>query len=1044
MKTSYLNVPRIHFKGRFRADVNSRNNCQCNFDINNPLNKGQEWNYKGTCEFEFIDTYITSVIDKDGKEDSVNPLLHGRIFSNDEGPLAKVVDLDVDWQVSSLYGLNFGIEVDGEVIIRGDCSLSIIVRDMWNRLKCGKIRMRDSVYGTISTSIITNIKWLSEKTKALQDATKCEECTGDLAVSISLSYYSGDVFTIGNVIGTIGVAKKGEPLNAGGDRKLETTNPQIQICPDGGEAKNVTNVAPFIFDEDRNTLVLDISNAFPMDANNMSLDLGELWLGALVEESWLGMFSNEVINIFGEPLPYMDEKTWERGGVVEYSVPSELIATIKSSLLVIIKEVHSDYSGEQIYPLREILPSLQSGSNKGLILLKELSYFIRPTGYYHDRLEYLNANRDMSQMTLLVTSFGKPVDGATVNVEKAPPSVIPEDGIVVEKNSKMTNIHGLVTFTFRANSIIPYRRKYRGINPCDPIDCPPSKKDRIEYLEGESALSNDLIELPIDGQVYKFRYFMANGKTSGCQNEINYITIVSFSTMNYSQPYTWVDHVGPIFKQVHHLYYVMTSILNLTSYEEMTKPYNIKLLLMAFKQDINNPNYMPVTRDLSPTKVNMILEWLDNPCLSKMECTGSSTTCPYPYTDKRIMPESDYERCNESIIIITGESNPHQYFEEIYNDDEYPTFSLRAENPPRPLFGYLSEKVHEEANESKAIPLLPSCSKESLQQQLQLAVEVEFTTIPLYATSLYTIIDNCNVEAQNMIRNILVQEMLHFAQAANLLIAIGGHVMIDSNNTVPYYPLHPLPGGILPNLTLTLEKYTMKHVYENFMALEVPTKTNIPKPHEQWNTIGQFYKEIENCIKTLGEDLFEGVDENLQVEWPWETTATIGTLYRVSDLESAISGLEQITEQGEGASDNDPVDESTKQYAHFFRYEEIFCENELQKIPNGTGYAYTGPLIPYYPKGVVNMKDSLKVADIRIGTKCYTEARAFHKVYRSFLRLLQKTFNGHPREIMKAVKLMESLKVHAKRTLWTPLDDASQEPQDEQIMCGPIWDYDWE
>lgn len=966
--------------------------------------------------------------------------MHGRIFNNDEGPIAKAVDLDVDFQITSLYGLKFGMEVDGEIILRGDWSLAVIVRDMWYRLKCGE--KGDAMYGTISTSRITNIEWLSEKAKALQDATKCEDCTGDLAVSISLSYFSGDVFTIGNVIGTIGIAKNGEPLNAGGDRKLQTTYPKLHInCSKKEENASdpVTNVAPFKYDEKRSTIVLDISNAFPMDINNNSIDLGEVWLGVLMKESWLGLFSNEMVSMFGEPIPYKDAKTWERGGIVEYVVPSDFKHVIESSLLVIVKEVHNDALGEEIFPLRELLPSLQSETSQGQILLKELLYFVRPTGYYQDRLEYLNANCDTSQMTLLVTSFGKPVKGAVIQVQDAKPA-IPNDGIIAIKTSELTDDHGLVTFTFKANSPIPFPRKYQGADPCDPDDCPPSKKERISHLEARNPES-PLYELPIDGQVYNFCFFVADGSTSECKNEL--LSFVAFSTMNYTQPYTWVDHVGPIFKQVHHLYFVMRSILDMSSYSEVTKPYNIKLLQMAFRQDINDANYMPVTRDLSPTKMNMILAWLDNPCYSVSDCSMPSELCPYPFSHGRIMPENEYERCIKPII--PSDSNPQRYFKAIYRNENYPTFGLLAENPPRPLFGYGSEKELKEAlKPSNVIPFFPICSRETLQRQLQLAVQVEFSTIPLYATSLYTIVENCNVEAQQIMRNIIIQEMLHFAQASNILIAIGGNVTIDSNDTIPQYPLYPLPGGILPNLTLTLEKYTMQHVYENFMALEVPMKTDVPVPHEQWNTIGQFYKEIELCIKNLGNELFEDADENMQVEWPWDTPTLVGTLHGVIDVESAMQGLEQIVEQGEGASADDPVDESTKQYAHFFRFEEVFCENKLQKLRDGKGYAYTGAHIPYNKNGVINMKANLTVEDIKIGTKCYTEAKAFHEVYRTFLRVLQKTFNGHPREIKTAVKLMESLKVHAKRTLWTPLDDtASQKPSNEETMCGPIWDYEW-
>ena len=103
---SYLDVPRLHFAGQFRADINTRNNKNCNFDLNNKLSLAKETNYAGSNEFEFVNTKITAVVDKYGHEDKSNELIGAEIFSNDYKPFAKIVDLDVDFQVSSIYGLS--------------------------------------------------------------------------------------------------------------------------------------------------------------------------------------------------------------------------------------------------------------------------------------------------------------------------------------------------------------------------------------------------------------------------------------------------------------------------------------------------------------------------------------------------------------------------------------------------------------------------------------------------------------------------------------------------------------------------------------------------------------------------------------------------------------------------------------------------------------------------------------------------------------------------------------------------------------------------
>ena len=1031
MNTSYLDVPRIHFKGKYRADVNTRNNCHCNFDPNNKIDDGQEWNYKGTSEWEFIDTYITSVIDKKGKEVTESPLIGAQVFSHDEGPLAKLVDLDVDVQFTSLYGVEFVIKVDGETVLKGDWQPAVIVRDMWTRVMCDKPNHRSGGFGTISTSIITNIECPSKISKNIN---LCKEWKAkELSVSISLSYYSADVFTIGEMVGTIGIAEEGEPLNVGGERKLESTGQPLKVCPHEDPVNNGVNVAPFAFDSKRKKLVLDISNAFPTDTSKRGIDLGTLWLGVLEDGA---------VTTFGEPLPYLEPHIWEQGGVIEYDVSKELKKMVKNSPIVIVKEIEGDLSGDHIYPHKETFPSLQSQDSKVMVLLKESEYFVRPMGHYHDRLEYGNSDYESRQMTFLVTSFGEPVKNAVVKVD--PLTSIPADGVIALYSDQKTDRDGLVTYTFQANEPIPFPRVYKE-NPCISSNCP--ERLANETNSDQPTDTDTLYKLPIDGQVYHFCYFVeVEGEpVSSCDEMFpkvilsQVVTFLSFTSVFYERPYTWLDHVYPIFKQVHHLHHIMSAALDMSSYKDVTQPYNKILLKQAMSKDINDAGYMPVTRDLSPTKKRMILEWLERPCFSKIDCMTLIDRCEKPYTQSRLMTEDEYDRC--SIPRILRKSHPQKYFEEIYKDAEHSTFALRAKNPPRPLFGYSNEEELEEAE----VDYTPKCNVKNLKGQLQLAMQIEYSTLPLYLTSLYTIMGNCNVEAYQLVRNIIVQEMLHFAQAANILIAIGGKVKIDSRDTVPHFPARGLPGGVLPNLTLTLEKFTLKHVHDNFMALEVPAYSEVPKPQEHINTIGQFYEEIQNCMLELGDKIFKKPREEKQVEWPWDTPADVGNLYKVTDLESALRAIEQIVEQGEGARVDNPMDETTKQHAHFFRFEEIFCENKLEKLPGGEEYAYSGDPIPYNPNGVWNMKNNLAISDIEKGTVCYTQAKAFHAIYRTFLQVLQDTYDGHPERIGKTVKLMQMLKIHAKRAIWTPLKSyATRPPEDGELMCGPIWDYEWE
>ena len=1049
---SYLDVPRIHFRGKYRADVNSRNNWNCNFDPSLPLYPGQEWNFNGTSEWELIDTVVTSVVDRDGNEVSNSPLLGAELFSNQERPLAKIVDLDVDFQISTLYGLNIGLRVGDETVLWGKWSPSVIVREMWNKSKCAVHQHHDAIYGTLSPSRITDIVWSSSPViQGLQEATRCPDCTGDLAVSITLYLYSEETFTIGSILGTIGVAKSGEPLNAGGDRHLESTKPAIIFPPDhpckesegNDQTDPWTNYAPFTIDESRNVLVMDISNAFPITGDNKPIDLGELWLGVLGDDS--------TVSIFGDSIPYLDPDLRNHGGIIEQYIDS---GTLDASLLVIVKEIlEGEMGGGNVYPLKESFPALKSTNNQVQLFLKESLYYIRPTGYYLDRLQYPMKNT--SDMTLLVTRYGKPVEGATVNVGIPPVlTVLPRDGMVAVQDTKQTDSDGLVTFTFQVASLIPFPRCYNA-----PQSCTQESTTNQKTLSGKDVRNHNKQEvkqntetdcndtLPIDGQVYNFYFCVdvpgnCNPPESTLSNVL--LTFLAFTTTDYTRPYTWVDHVQPIFEQVHHLHYIMRTILDLSNFTEVTSSHNKELLRISFEKEITDPNYMPVTRDLSPTKRLMVLEWLENPLYDATSShppgQPSDPICQTPPSPTllKAAPLLNPPRCHcNNIPFNVDPEKEDPYFRDIFYNQRFPTFILAAEHPPRPLFGFESKKEKTEvSNFLEIIPFVPICSVENLRKQLQLAMQLEFSTLPLYLTSLYSIMEDCNTEAYQLMRNIAMQEMLHFAQAANMLIAVGGNVTIDSKDVVPSYPTVGLPGGVLPNLTVSLKKFELSHVYYNFMAVETPALTYVagPEPEYTLNTIGQFYKEIQWCMKTLGDGIYDPSSVNIQVEWPWNESEDIGQLYKVTDFTSAEQAINQIVEQGEGASPFNPNDTITDQYAHFYRFEEIVCQRKLTL--SESGYAYDGDPIPYNPQGVWPMRDNPSKEFIVPGTECHTQAKAFHQVYRNFLRVMQKTFSGSPDKITEAVELMEALQVHAKKTMWTPYDKTH--------TCGPVWDYEWE
>ncbi len=373
------------------------------------------------------------------------------------------------------------------------------------------------------------------------------------------------------------------------------------------------------------------------------------------------------------------------------------------------------------------------------------------------------------------------------------------------------------------------------------------------------------------------------------------------------------------------------------------------------------------------------------------------------------------------------------FFGQIYTP---PKVTATVAPQDRPLLGWAIRRHH--ANSNDFLPTT-KCTIHTLRRQLQTAMQLEWATLPTYLTTMYSIVDGCNTEIYGLIRGVVMQEMLHFTQVANILIAVNGHPLIDDVSITPSFPTH-LPGEVLPHLRVSLKKMSLAHVHNVFMAIELPQHTEVGgHVDNELYTIGAFYDEVSGCIEELGDDIFNPDSVSQQVQWPWNADEDVGIVYVITDALTAKNAIDAIISQGEGANPLDPTDIENNTFAHFFQFEEIVCQNHLKKVDEDT-YSYTGAPIPFNEDGVWPMRPNPKASDILDNTNCYTESKVFHQAYRNLLRKLQTVFNGSPEEIFNAVSVMESLQVHAKRLMWTKFNPA--DPSDH-TTCGPVWDYEW-
>ena len=118
---AYLDVPRLHFAGRFYADPSTIDNTDANFLPNAPIGQNPNnpilWNPMGTHTYRFQDAVVKTGVDRQGKviqSSTADPVIGARFESilDFYQYVAKLVDLDVNQQgVSQVWGLQVRVGI---------------------------------------------------------------------------------------------------------------------------------------------------------------------------------------------------------------------------------------------------------------------------------------------------------------------------------------------------------------------------------------------------------------------------------------------------------------------------------------------------------------------------------------------------------------------------------------------------------------------------------------------------------------------------------------------------------------------------------------------------------------------------------------------------------------------------------------------------------------------------------------------------------------------------------------------------------------------
>jgi hypothetical protein len=892
---SYLRSPRLHFSGRFQADPSTVNNdpehfdtsrFQSNYDLPGAGASNGWWNPGGTANWRFFECSVQRVVYEDGTtcdDPALDPVVGSPVGSGRGRTEGKLVDLDPEQQmVSEVWGFQVTLGGGGAGFsIRGDFEVAAF-SDIWVRYAQGH---PDSFFGAFYQSVLQNLAWDnrtgSRFLEELEQLSEGATAQRKLSIKFNVDGHDGDrtspTFTFGRVVGSIGLYLPGEPVHFVAGRALTAT-------PGATPAMGTAYAAI-----DGDTLFLDLGNSMPTQSAGgpLAIAAGQLYAAALP--------ASGPPLLLGE-IHYQDANWYAMtSGIAELKLTPEQLKVAQSSPLAVAQ------SSILQQPAVLASPPLLSEAGNGTFLRADRFVF------------RLNPGEERTAK-LYATTFGVRSPGQQISLgydpsvmqSQATQGALPGPSVLGEPQSAL--------------------QFFDPSKPGSPVSSLTTGPDGTAELQLKASDPRNP-RVYIDGQLYGVTY--ALGPTpppiGSVQNGSQFLSVLVFSGYAAPAEPNWMENVRPIFEQYADLYPVMRPIVDLSNYGSVVSRRNI--LKNVFNAHVSDPNYMPVTRDLSEAKRAMIRTWLDKPVYMNLD------------------------------------------------------------------------------------------SAEDLMQALQLAIELEHSTIPPYLCALYSIKPGENVEAAELIRSVVVEEMLHMALVANIFISIGGSPQIGHPKFVPNYP-GALPGGLRTGLIVRLRRCSIDQIRDCFMSIEMPEKAvEIRRLQQQMQntvTIGWFYDQIVLALKQLsdsGQIKFGNADRQVK-NWTGP-----GKLYAIASFDDAKAAIEEIKDQGEGTSQNDP-DDSDHELAHYYKFAEIVAGRRLERV--GTTFSYSGSKIPFDPEGVWPMIDDPNLALYPAGSRASILAQQFAQSYQSLLEALHRTFNGDPAYLDQAIGLMYSLDLQARQLMQTP------------------------
>uniref|UniRef100_UPI004057B173 ferritin-like domain-containing protein n=1 Tax=Candidatus Electrothrix sp. TaxID=2170559 RepID=UPI004057B173 len=193
-------------------------------------------------------------------------------------------------------------------------------------------------------------------------------------------------------------------------------------------------------------------------------------------------------------------------------------------------------------------------------------------------------------------------------------------------------------------------------------------------------------------------------------------------------------------------------------------------------------------------------------------------------------------------------------------------------------------------------------TKELVQQLAQAAVAVEFYTLPFYITAICSIKEE-HCEAVEIIRSVIIEEMLHLQLAANLCLALDTIPNFTSpqyGSDIPYLCPYNQETGECGFLNATLGPFN-NNTLNTMLDIETPEQGQLRQtmdhtlPQYPYHSIGEMYDALIFGINQVGTHQFSWNTEYQQRHWEKQNFHQI-----IGSYPAAQDAVQAIINQGEG------------------------------------------------------------------------------------------------------------------------------------------------